>query len=49
MNYTWKPIAPLSQEEKQIDVSDVDSLRAAWDEARQRLQQSSLKNLEEFD
>lgn len=46
---TWKPIAPLSQEEKQIDLSDVDSLRAAWHEARQRLQQSSPNNLKEFD
>ena len=49
MNYAWKPIAPLSTEETQIDLSDVDSLRAAWHEARQRLQQSSPNNLTEFD
>src|SRR5437899_2021534 len=49
MSYRWKPIAPLSHEERQIDLSDVDSLRVAWHEARQRLQQSSLNNLTEFD
>lgn len=49
MGYTWKPIAPLSQEDRQIDLSDVESLRVAWHEARQRLQQSSLNNLKEFD
>ena len=29
MDYKWKPIAPLSERERQIDVSDVDSLREA--------------------
>jgi len=46
---TWKPITPLSPEERQIDLSDVESLRAAWHEVIQRLQQSSSNNLKEFD
>lgn len=48
MNYTWKPIAPLSVEETQINLLDVDSLRVAWHEARERLQRSSPTNLAKF-
>lgn len=49
MSHTWSPIAPLSEEDKQIDLSEVDSLKVAWIEARERLQQSSQNNLREFD
>jgi len=49
MNDTWNPIEPLKEDDKQIDLSDVDSLCSAWIEARERLQQSSTNNLKQFD
>src|ERR1700686_1327856 len=49
MDYHWKPIAPLSQEDQAIDVSDVDSLKAAWLETRGKLAESSAVNLKNFE
>src|SRR3990172_7641736 len=49
MSYKWKPILPLSEEDKKIDLSEVASLKVAWLEARERFQQSSANNLKEFD
>jgi len=49
VSYEWKPILPLSEEDKKIDLSEVDSLKVAWHEAKQRFQQSSANNLKEFD
>ena len=48
MDYKWKPIAPLSVKERQIDVSDVDSLKGSWLDFRDRLGASSPQNLVEF-
>ena len=44
----WKPIAPLSESERRIDVSDVNSLKESWLEFRQRLGESRPQNLAEF-
>jgi hypothetical protein len=49
MTYQWAPIAPLSEEDRRIDLTEVDSLKVAWIEARERLQQSSQNNLRDFD
>lgn len=48
MSYQWRPIAPLSDRDKEIDLSDVDSLKTAWLEVKDSLAQSSASNLRDF-
>ena len=48
MNHEWKPIEPLSERDRQIDISDLNSLRVAWQEMKTRLAESSPSNLKEF-
>lgn len=48
MNNEWKPIEPLNDRDRQIDLSDVDSLRVSWQEMKTRLAESSASNLKEF-
>lgn len=48
MNRPWRPIAPLSDQDKNIDLSDVESLKSAWLEVRDNLAESSEVNLRDF-
>ena len=48
MAYTWKPITPLNDQERQTDLSDVTALKLPWQETKSRLYESSPSNLREF-
>jgi hypothetical protein len=48
MSCQWKPIARLSDEDRRIDLSDVDSLKAAWLEVRSKLAYSGESALMSF-
>ena len=48
MDIQWNPIAPLSEQDKNFDLNDVDSLKSAWIEVRANLAESSPSNLENF-
>jgi fido (protein-threonine AMPylation protein) len=48
MSCQWKPIARLSDEDRGIDLSDVDSLKAAWLEVRSKLAHSGESALKSF-
>lgn len=48
MNHEWNPIKPLNEQERQIDLSDLDSLMVAWKEIKTRIAESSPFNLKEF-
>jgi hypothetical protein len=48
MDIQWQPIAPLSEQDKTIELNDVDSLKSAWLEVRANLAESSPSNLENF-
>ncbi len=47
--YPWKPIEPLSDQDRQIDVSYLNSLKAAWLEMKPRLQKTAPNQLKAFD
>jgi hypothetical protein len=46
--YRWKPIEPLSDAERSIDLADIQPLYESWRSANQRLQQSSPEGLQRF-
>jgi len=48
MSYSWRPVAPLSEQDRQIDLRDVDALQSAWLEFRSRLAETSAANLKAF-
>jgi len=48
MHNKWAPIAPLSEQDVRIDLSDLESLRLAWLEMSEKLRESSPANLKEF-
>lgn len=49
MDYQWEPITPLAADDQAIDLSDVESLKAAWLEAKGKLTESSASNLKDFE
>ena len=46
--YSWKPIKPLSNEERQIDLAAMRPLYENWRASKQRLQESSPAQLADF-
>ena len=48
MEFKWVPITRLSEQDKSIDLTDVDSLKSTWSELRAKLAESSAANLEKF-
>lgn len=48
MEFKWVPITRLSEQDKSIDLTDVDSLKSTWLELRAKLAESSAANLEKF-
>src|SRR5216684_364646 len=47
-NYTWKPIEPLSERDRQIDLAAMRPIYETWRTSKERLQQSSATSLKEF-
>lgn len=47
-DYKWKPIEPLSDEERRIDLAEMRPLYESWRASKARLQQSSPSQLAEF-
>jgi Fic family protein len=47
-NYSWKPIEPLSEEERRIDLAAMRPLYENWRASKQRLQESSPAQLAGF-
>ena len=47
-NYTWKPIKPLSERERQIDLAAMAPIYETWQTSKERLLQSSAASLNEF-
>lgn len=47
-DYLWKPIEPLSEQDRQIDLSEIRRVYETWRTAKKRLQQSSPTNLKLF-
>lgn len=48
MDYHWEPIRPLTERDKSVDLTDIESLKAAWLEVRAKLAESSAANLTVF-
>jgi Fic family protein len=48
VSYQWRPIEPLSDRDKSIDLSEVESLKSAWLEVRDSLAELSAVNLRDF-
>lgn len=47
-DYKWKPIEPLSDRDRAIDLAAIKPLYESWDAARERLSQSSPASLKRF-
>lgn len=47
-DYKWKPIEPLSDRDKQIDLAAIRPLYETWRTSKERLQKSSPVSLKEF-
>lgn len=47
-NHKWKPITPLSDADRSIDLAAAKSLYETWKASKKRLQSASPANLEEF-
>lgn len=47
-DYTWKPIIPLSEEDRNIDLASITPLYDTWKKAKERLEESSPAGLTEF-
>lgn len=47
-DYKWKPIEPLSEGDRQIDLAAIRPLYESWRSSKERLQKSSEINLQEF-
>ena len=44
-DYKWRPLEPLSDDDRSIDLGDMRPLYDTWDTSRERLQNSSKKSL----
>ena len=47
-NYTWKPIEPLSDDDREIDLASMHSLYGSWRAFKDRLQDSSEGSFRDF-
>ncbi|MBT3764901.1 MAG: Fic family protein [Rhodospirillaceae bacterium] len=47
-DFNWKPIEPLSDKEREIDLAATNALYETWWDARKRLEESSSENLTAF-
>ena len=47
-NYTWKPIGPLEDKDKTIDLASMRALYETWTLSKQRLKESGGSSLENF-
>jgi hypothetical protein len=47
-DYKWKPIEPLSDRDRQIDLAAIRPLYETWRASKERLQKSSPASLKEF-
>ena len=47
-DYKWRQLEPLSSEDRRIDLGDMRPLYDTWHASRERLQNSSKKNLAQF-
>ena len=47
-DFLWKPIEPLSDEDRAIDLAAIKALYDTWKTAKQRLEKSSPTNLKRF-
>jgi len=47
-NYKWKPIEPLSDREREIDLAEIRPLYETWRASKERLQKSSPASLKGF-
>ena len=47
-DYKWKPIEPLSDSDRAIDLADIQPLYDSWRTAKERLSESSPDNLDDF-
>jgi len=47
-DYKWKPIEPLADRDRAIDLADIRPLYESWRASKERLQQSSQAGLKEF-
>ena len=47
-NYKWRQLVPLSDEDRSIDLGDMRPLYDTWHASRERLQNSSKNNLDQF-
>ena len=47
-DYKWRPIVPLSDSDREIDLAAIQSLYETWQSSRERLQQSSPSHLKDF-
>jgi len=47
-DYRWKPIQPLSQQDRSIDLAAIVPLYESWRASKARLQQSSPTSLKDF-
>lgn len=47
-DYKWRPIEPISERDRQIDLASMNPLYETWWNSRERLQQSSPSSLAEF-
>jgi hypothetical protein len=45
MDYHWEPITQLSEQDKNVNLNDVDSLKSAWIDVRAKLEESRAANL----
>ena len=48
MDYQWRPITRLSEQDQSLDLNDVDALKSAWIEVKAKLAESSASNLKTF-
>ena len=46
--YRWKPIEPLSDADRSIDLADIKPLYESWRAAKERLKESSPEGLQRF-
>jgi hypothetical protein len=49
MSFQWKPITRLSEQDKSVELGDVESLKSAWIEVKGNLAESSAGNLKNFE
>jgi hypothetical protein len=47
-NYNWKPIEPLSDHDRAIDLGEIKDLYESWNSVRERLRKASSDTLQKF-